>query len=58
MRKYDYKKGKERIENILDNELKVIEQNELPKDNAFTFSNGYYSWVTEFNSWIDYGMKE
>ena len=43
---YDYKKGKERIEAILDNELIIIEQNELPSDEAFTFSNGYYSWVT------------
>ena len=40
------KKGKERIEDILDNELKVIEQNEVPTDSAFTFSNGYYSWVS------------
>lgn len=45
-RRYDYRKGKERIEAILDNELIVIEQNELPTDDAFTFSNGYYSWVT------------
>lgn len=43
---YDYRKGKERIEAILDNRLIVIEQNELPTDDAFTFSNGYYSWVT------------
>ena len=43
---YDYRKGKERIEAILDNELTVLEQNELPTDDAFTFSNGYYSWVT------------
>ena len=42
---YDYKKGKERIETILDNDLVVIEQNELPNDESFTFSNGYYSWV-------------
>lgn len=46
MASYDYKKGKERIEDILDNELKVIEQNEVPTDSAFTFSNGYYSWVS------------
>ena len=43
---YDYIKGKERIEEILDNELKVIEQDEVPKDSSFTFSNGYYSWVS------------
>ena len=46
MAEYDYKKGKERVEAILDNELTVIEQGELPKDDAFTFSNGYYSWVS------------
>lgn len=46
MATYVYKKGKERIEAILDNELIIIEQNELPNDEAFTFSNGYYSWVT------------
>lgn len=46
MAEYDYRKGKERIEDILDNELKVIEQNEVPTDSAFTFSNGYYSWVS------------
>ena len=46
MANYDYKKGKERIVNILDNDLDVVEQNELPQDDSFTFSNGYYSWVT------------
>lgn len=46
MAEYDYRKGKERIEKILDNELKVIEQNEVPTDSVFTFSNGYYSWVS------------
>ena len=43
---YDYRKGKERVEAILDNELKVIEQGKLPHDDSFTFTNGYYSWVT------------
>lgn len=43
---YDYRKGKERVESILDNELKVIEQGKLPHDDSFTFTNGYYSWVT------------
>jgi class 3 adenylate cyclase len=46
MATYDYKKGKERIEDILDNDLKVIEQNNVPTDNAFTFTNGYYSLVS------------
>lgn len=46
MSSYDYRKGKDRIETILDNDLTVIERNELPSDESFTFSNGYYSWVT------------
>ncbi|MDU6521125.1 adenylate/guanylate cyclase domain-containing protein [Clostridium sp.] len=46
MADYDYRKGKERIEEILDNELTVVDQNMLPKDESFTFCNGYYSWVT------------
>lgn len=46
MATYDYRKGKERVEGILDNELKVIEQDRLPNDDSFTFTNGYYSWVT------------
>ena len=46
MATYDYRKGKDRVENILDNELKVIEQGKLPHDDSFTFTNGYYSWVT------------
>ncbi|MFB0919704.1 MAG: adenylate/guanylate cyclase domain-containing protein [Oscillospiraceae bacterium] len=43
---YDYKAGKKRVESILVNELKVIEQNKVPSDDVFTFNNGYYSWVT------------
>jgi len=43
---YDYKAGKKRVKEILDNKLEVIEQNRVPKDNEFTFNNGYYSWVT------------
>ena len=43
---YDYRKGKERIENILDNEMQIIEQGKLPHDDSFTYTNGYYSWVT------------
>ena len=48
MATYDYKSGKKRIEEILDNKLEIISQNELPtdNDNKFTFSNGYYSWIT------------
>lgn len=43
---YDYRKGKDRVESILDNDLIVIEQNKVSSDESFTFSNGYYSWVT------------
>ena len=43
---YDYKQGKARIQNILDNTLEVIEQSKLPNDDNFTFDNAYHSWVT------------
>jgi class 3 adenylate cyclase len=43
---YDYKAGKKRIEEILDNNLEVIENNKIPKDENFTFSNAYLGWVT------------
>lgn len=46
MAHYDYKAGKKRINDILDNKLQIIEQNKLPSDDNFTFENGYYSWVT------------
>jgi len=43
---YDYKAGKNRVKNILDNKLNIIEQNSVPTDVSFTFENGYYSWVS------------
>lgn len=43
---YDFKNGKHRIESILDNALEIIEQDKVPNDDSFTFSNGYYCWVT------------
>ncbi len=43
---YDYKTGKKRIDEILKNKLEVIEKDEVPCDNNFTFDNGHYSWVT------------
>lgn len=46
MANYDYEKGKKRIEDILNNKLDVVEQNEVPSEEKFTFDNGYYSWVT------------
>lgn len=46
MATYDYKAGKKRVKDILDNKLEVIEQNKVPSDESFTFDNGYYSWVS------------
>jgi class 3 adenylate cyclase len=43
---YDYQKGKERVESILDNTLTIIENYKIPSDENFTFSNAYYGWVT------------
>lgn len=40
MVEYDYIKGKERLSDILDNNMEIIEQDELPQDDSFTFSNG------------------
>jgi len=42
---YDYKEGKKRIDEILDNKLEV-EEKEIPEENSFTYENGYYGWVT------------
>lgn len=46
MADYNYKEGKKRVKDILNNKLEVIEQNKLPADEKFTFDNGYYSWVS------------
>lgn len=46
MASYDYKNGKSRIEEILNNKMEIIEKEKVPKDENFTFDNGYYSWVT------------
>ena len=46
MASYNYKDGKKRVKEILDNVLEVIEQDKIPKDDNFTFSNSYYGWVT------------
>lgn len=43
---YDYKAGKKRVKEILDNKLEVIEQNKIPKDENFTFDNSYHGWVS------------
>ncbi len=46
MASYDYTAGKTRIEEILNNKLEVIENNKIPNDDNFTYSNAYYGWVT------------
>ncbi len=46
MAAYDYQKGKDRIEAILDENADVIERNKLPRESEFTFDNAYKSWVT------------
>ena len=46
MADYDYKAGKKRVKEILNNSLEVIEKNKVPSDADFTFNNGYHSWVT------------
>ncbi len=46
MADYDYKAGKKRIKEILDNKLEVIEKDKIPKDDNFTFTNAYYGWVS------------
>ena len=42
----NYKKGKERVDEILDNVISIEEAKKIPKDDNFTFDNGYYAWVT------------
>ena len=46
MASYNYQNGKSRIEEILNNETEIKDKEKVPKDDNFTFSNGYYSWVS------------
>lgn len=46
MPSYDYKAGKKRIEEILENKLEVKETGNIPNNSSFTFTNAYYGWVT------------
>jgi len=46
MAHYDYKEGKKRINDILNNKLEVIKDSRIPKDESLTFKNAYYGWVT------------
>ena len=46
MASYNYQNGKSRIEEILNNEIEIKDKEKVPKDESFTFSNGYYSRVS------------
>lgn len=45
---YDYKKSAQRVDEILNSEIDIKNDSEtLPKDDSkFSFSNGYYVWIT------------
>lgn len=42
---YDYKEGKKRVQDILQNQLIVEKDMEIPRDDHFTYDNAYYGWV-------------
>lgn len=46
MSEYDYMQGKNRVESILDNHMRIEEKEKLPSDGNFTFENGYRTWLT------------
>ena len=46
MANYDYKAGKKRVKEILDNKLEVIEQDKLPSVDELTYTNGYKCWIS------------
>lgn len=41
---YDYKEGKRRIQRIIQNNLVVEKEVEIPRDDHFTYENAYYGW--------------
>lgn len=43
---YEYKDRKEKLEEILDNTDKVVETENFPRDEEFTYSNGYKAWAS------------
>ena len=46
MKNYDYKKGKERVIEILNDSNEIEEKDKVPTEGEFTFHNGYFSNVT------------
>ncbi len=43
---YDYKAGKQRVDDILNNKLEVLDKETIPNEDNFTYENAYYGWVT------------
>lgn len=43
---YDYKEGKRRILELLNDPTEIEEVKSIPSDKEFTYDNGYYGWVT------------
>lgn len=46
MSSYNYRLGKDRVENTLDNEMAIEDKKRVPSEDNFTFENGYRSYVT------------
>jgi hypothetical protein len=42
---YDYKERKKKVEEILDNTDKINEVDKFPRDEDFTYENGYKAWT-------------
>lgn len=43
---YDYKSGKKRVLEILNDTNDVSEVEKIPSDQEFTYNNGYYGWAS------------
>lgn len=43
---YDYEKGNERINDILNSTIGIEEKESIPSDDQFTFENGYKTWIS------------
>ena len=52
MTSYDYKEGKKRVEEILNNRTGSIRKEKVPKDNAFSFENdkSYYKGLMKIKN--------
>lgn len=45
LKEYDYKERKKKVEEILDNTDKINEVEKFPRDDDFTYTNGYKAWA-------------